>query len=84
MPTRLEIEEKVKSIICDELGVAPEEISDRTRIAEDLGADSLDMVEMMMRFEEEFNTEIDDATAERLATFQQIVDHIESNEEATI
>lgn len=69
--------EKVNKVIIDQLGVAPDEIKAESRIVEDLGADSLDVVELVMLLEEEFGTEIPDESAEGLTTVQSIYDYVE-------
>jgi acyl carrier protein len=62
------IEERVKAIIADQLGVSEEEVKPDSRFVEDLGADSLDIVELIMAMEEEFETEIPDDEAEKIRT----------------
>ena len=62
------VEEKVKDIIVEELGVEREKLTDEASFIEDLGADSLDIVELVMAFEEEFGVEIPDEEAEKLRT----------------
>ena len=61
-----EVQEKIKQIIVDELGVDEAEVTENARFIEDLGADSLDLVELVMRFEEEFDIEIPDEDAEKI------------------
>lgn len=78
MPTRIEIEQQIAEIICDELGVDNEEILPEARFMEDLGADSLDVIELTMAFEEKFGVAIDDATAEGLLTVKDVVDYLEN------
>ncbi len=63
-----ELEEKVKNIIAKELGVEMEKLTDDASFMEDLGADSLDIVELVMEFEKEFNIDIPDEDAEKLRT----------------
>jgi len=63
-----EVQDKIKQIIVDELGVDEAEVTENARFIEDLGADSLDLVELVMRFEEEFDIEIPDEDAERIQT----------------
>jgi acyl carrier protein len=70
------IEEKVKDIIVEQLGVNPEQVTPQASFIEDLGADSLDIVELVMAFEEEFNVEVPDEEAEKLQTVQQVIDYI--------
>ena len=62
------LEDKVKEIIVDQLGVDENEVTDTAHFIEDLGADSLDTVELVMAFEEEFNIEIPDEDAEKITT----------------
>ena len=73
------IEERVKSIIAEQLGVKEEEVTNSASFTDDLGADSLDTVELVMAFEEEFGVEIPDEEAEKIATVQNAVDYIESH-----
>ncbi len=70
------IEEKVKDIIVEQLGVNPEQVTPQASFIEDLGADSLDIVELVMAFEEEFGVEVPDEEAEKLQTVQQVIDYI--------
>jgi len=70
--------EKIKSIIADELGIEEETIEIDSNLAEDLGADSLDAVELIMAIEEEFDIEIDDSAATKIKTVKDIVDYLES------
>lgn len=71
------IEEKVKDIIVEQLGVNPEQVTTTASFIEDLGADSLDTVELVMAFEEEFNVEVPDEDAEKLHTVGDVVKYIE-------
>ena len=73
------IEAKVKSIIADQLGVGEDEIKPESSFIEDLGADSLDIVELVMAFEEEFGVEIPDDAAEKISTVKDAIDYIEQN-----
>jgi acyl carrier protein len=75
----MSVEEKVKKIVCEQLGVSQEEAKLEASFIDDLGADSLDTVELVMAFEEEFEIEIPDEEAERIATVQNAVDYINSN-----
>ena len=68
---------KVVDIIVEELGVDPEEVTPEASFIDDLGADSLDVVELVMAFEEEFDLEIPDEDAENIKTVQDAVDYIE-------
>lgn len=73
------IEERVKKIVAEQLGVKEEEIQNAASFVEDLGADSLDTVELVMALEEEFDTEIPDEEAEGITTVQLAIDYIEKN-----
>ena len=73
------IEEKVKQIIVEELGVDEAEVIPNARFIDDLGADSLDTVELVMRFEEEFGIEIPDEEAEKIQAVKDAVDYIEKH-----
>ncbi len=70
------VEERVKKIIVEQLGVKEDEVKDNASFVDDLGADSLDTVELVMALEEEFGVEIQDDEAEKIATVQQAVDYI--------
>ena len=74
-----EIKEKVKKIIVDHLGVDPSKVTDEASFIDDLGADSLDTVELVMAFEEEFGSEISDSEAEKILTVGDAIKFIESN-----
>ena len=67
---------RIKEIIIDKLGIEESKITTEARFIEDLGADSLDTVELIMQFEEEFDIEISDEDAEKLTTVQKTVDFI--------
>lgn len=73
------IEEQVKSIVAEQLGVKEEEVTNDASFVDDLGADSLDTVELVMALEEEFETEIPDEEAEKITTVQQAVDYIKEH-----
>ncbi len=73
------IEEKVKQIIVDELGVEESEVTANARFVDDLGADSLDNVELVMRFEEEFGVEIPDEDAEKIQSVRDAIEYIEKH-----
>jgi acyl carrier protein len=70
------IEEKVKDIIVEQLGVNPEQVTSQASFIEDLGADSLDIVELVMAFEEEFSVEVPDEDAEKLQTVGDVINYI--------
>ncbi|MBE9141940.1 acyl carrier protein [Planktothrix mougeotii] len=74
-------DERVKRIIAEQLDVKEEEIIPSATFAEDLGADSLDTVELVMALEEEFETEIPDEDAEKIKTVQDAIDYIKAKEE---
>ena len=71
--------QKVRDIIEKELGVEREKLTDDASFIEDLGADSLDIVELVMAFEEEFGVEIPDDAAEKISTVKDAIDYIEQN-----
>jgi acyl carrier protein len=73
------VAERVKQIIVDELSVDEAEVTPNARFIDDLGADSLDTVELVMRFEEEFNVEIPDEDAEKITSVRDAVDYIEKH-----
>ena len=73
------VEERVKSIVVDQLGVGEEQVVPEASFVDDLGADSLDTVELVMALEEEFDTEIPDEDAENITTVKQAIDFIEAN-----
>jgi len=73
------IEERVKKIVIEQLGVTDDEVTIEASFVDDLGADSLDTVELVMALEEEFETEIPDEDAEKITTVQQAVDYIKKN-----
>ena len=71
------VQERVKEIIVEQLGVNPDQVTPEAEFIEDLGADSLDTVELVMAFEEEFGAEIPDEDAEKLQTVGDVVKYIE-------
>ena len=73
------IEERVKKIVAEQLGVKEEEVKTEASFVEDLGADSLDTVELVMALEEEFETEIPDEEAEKITTVRSAIDYINAN-----
>jgi len=74
------VAEKVKEIVVEQLGISPEQVSNDSKFIEDLGADSLDQVELIMALEEEFGTDIPDDEAEKLATVQDAITYVEANQ----
>ena len=72
--------DKVKEVIVDKLGVEENKIETSSSFVDDLGADSLDTVELIMQLEEEFGIEIPDESAEKMMTVQQAIDYIEENQ----
>ena len=77
--TRDEILKKVKKITSEQLGIDESQITPEAKFVDDVGADSLDTVELVMALEEEFNLEISDEEAEKLTTVQKVIDYIESH-----
>jgi acyl carrier protein len=73
---------KVKEIIINELGVDPEKVTNEASFVDDLGADSLDTVELVMAFEEEFTIDIPDEDAEQMRTVGEAIDYIQKHEES--
>jgi len=74
-----EVQDKIKQIIVDELGVDEAEVTENARFIEDLGADSLDLVELVMRFEEEFDIEIPDEDAEKIQAVRDAYSYVEQH-----
>ncbi|HHU60648.1 MAG: acyl carrier protein [Bacillota bacterium] len=72
----MDIFEKVKTIVVDQLGISAGEVTPEASFVEDLGADSLDVVELVMAFEEEFDLKISDEEAEKIATVKDAVEYI--------
>ena len=70
------IEDQVKAIVAEQLGVKEDEVTNEASFVDDLGADSLDTVELVMALEEEFDTEIPDEEAEKITTVQQAIDYV--------
>ncbi len=73
------VEDKVKSIIVDQLGVNESEVTGSASFVDDLGADSLDTIELVMAFEEAFGIEIPDEEAEKIRTVQDAIDYVEAH-----
>ncbi len=79
----MSVEDRVKSIIVEQLGVDADEVTSDASFVEDLGADSLDQVELIMAFEEEFGVEISDDEAEKIRKVKDAVDYIEKRAKAS-
>jgi len=77
-----EIEEKVRAIVCEQLGVSESEVTPESSFLEDLGADSLDIVELVMALEEHYDLEIPDDEAEKIRTIQDVVTYIQNHQSA--
>lgn len=75
----MSIAEKVKGIIVDQLGVSADEVKPEASFVEDLGADSLDLTELIMAIEEEFDIEIDDEDAQKIVKVKDAIDYTEKN-----
>ena len=75
------VEERVKKIVCEQLGVKDSEVQNTSSFVEDLGADSLDTVELVMALEEEFECEIPDEEAEKITTVQQAIDYVKAHKD---
>lgn len=75
----MSVEERVKQIIVEQLGIDPEEVTSEASFVNDLGADSLDTVELVMALEEEFDMEIADEEAEKLDTVGKAIEYIKTN-----
>ncbi|TMQ37459.1 acyl carrier protein [Haemophilus influenzae biotype aegyptius] len=76
----MSIEERMKKIIVEQLGVKEEDVKPEASFVEDLGADSLDTVELVMALEEEFDIEIPDEEAEKITTVQSAIDYVQNNQ----
>ena len=74
-----ETAERVKKLVVEHLGVESEKVTEEASFIDDLGADSLDIVELVMAFEEEFGVEIPDDAAEKITTVKDAIDYIEAN-----
>jgi acyl carrier protein len=77
------VEDKVKTIICDQLAIEAEKVTPTASFIEDLGADSLDIVELIMTMEEEFDLDIPDEDAEKMKTVGDVVKYIGSKQSAS-
>ena len=77
------VDEKVKQIIVEQLGVEESEVTPNASFVDDLGADSLDTVELVMAFEEAFDIEIPDEDAEKIRTVQDAIDYVEKHAKVT-
>lgn len=77
------IEERVKDIIVDQLGVKPDQVTPEAEFIKDLGADSLDTVELVMAFEEEFGLEVPDEAAEKLLSVGDVINYITEHGDPT-
>jgi acyl carrier protein len=75
-----DIEKRVKDVVVEQLGVDEAEVTNAASFVDDLGADSLDTVELVMALEEEFGTEIPDEEAEKITTVQLAIDYVKSNQ----
>jgi acyl carrier protein len=76
-----DIDARVKKIVVEQLGVKEDEVSNSSSFVDDLGADSLDTVELVMALEEEFECEIPDEEAEKITTVQQAIDYVTANKD---
>jgi acyl carrier protein len=76
--TNPSVEDRVKKIVCDQMGTTPDKVNRETSFINDLGADSLDTVELVMEFEDEFEISIPDEDAEKIQTVGNAIEYIES------
>ena len=74
-----DVSQKVKKMVAEHLGVEESKVTEEANFIDDLGADSLDTVELVMAFEEEFNLEIPDDVAEKITTIKEAIEHIENS-----
>jgi acyl carrier protein len=81
MAAEKSVEQKVRDIVVEQLGVKPEQVTPEAKFIEDLGADSLDVVELVMALEEEFGNEIPDEEAEKLTTVGDVIKFIEDQQQ---
>ena len=79
MPTEAEIEEKISQIVSEQMGIDKSELTRETSFVDDLNADSLDTVELVMEFEDEFEMSIPDEEAEKIRTIGQAIDYIKEH-----
>ncbi len=75
----MSVEDRVRKIVCEQLGVSNDEVNKDSSFVDDLGADSLDTVELVMALEEEFDLEIADEEAEKISTVEEAVNYINTN-----
>ena len=75
------IEDRVKEIIVEQLGVSEDQVKDEAKFVEDLGADSLDQVELIMALEEEFGVEVPEDEADKLQSVEQVISYVKDNAE---
>ncbi len=75
----MSVEEKVKKIICEQLGVKEEDVVPEASFVDDLGADSLDQVELIMAMEEEFDVSISDEEAEKIVLVRDVIEYVEKD-----
>ncbi len=80
MASSEEIQQRIKSIIVEQLGVGLEEVTPEASFIEDLGADSLDIVELIMALEEEYDIEIPDEDAEKIQTVKDVISYVENTQ----
>ena len=79
MEGNMSVEEKVKEIVAEQLGVSLDQVKPESKFVEDLGADSLDLTELIMAMEDEFGVEIDDEKAQEIKTVQDVINFIQEN-----
>ncbi len=73
------IEDEIRAVVCEQLNVSPDKVTPGATFVEDLGADSLDVVELMMAVEEKYEMDIPDEDAEKITTVQDVINYIESH-----